>query len=263
MDFEAFLRLVEEATGIKPEGARLKRLKKLYEEKGKGLVKSLEKASINGSLWQEVIEAVSVQETYFYRDGEVFECLRVHIIPELLKLLKEREVRVWSAGCATGEETYTLAMLFYETAKEKGIKEKMLEDRLLIIGTDISERALKIAEEGVYKVSPMGSLRKAPPFLMEYFEPHGKEIRVKDKVRRLVRFYLHNLLSGSPPLSPADLILCRNVLIYFSETAKQKAYDTFVSSLRKGGFLVLGALDEPNRGLEKRSCGKVIYFVKP
>lgn len=262
MSFEELLAVIEERIGIEISGARLLRLERLYKEEGY-MWEGLRKHDLKEEPWQKVIDAVTVQETYFYRDQDLYECLKREIIPQIAKRIEHGKVKVWSAGCATGEEVYTLAILFAESLSSMGYSLPSLPNKLLIMGTDISLRALQTAKEGFYRDIPFGSFRNAPDFLMKYFHKRDKGYKVEDRIKAFVQFEFHNLLDKEPPLKDADLVLCRNVLIYFTERAKERAYHTLGLALRKGGFLFLGALDNPNMELEKRSCGRVPYFCKP
>lgn len=258
MDFSHVVRVIERKTGIKLSGNRLSRIRNLYETK-KDIFVDLEFKGIEDPSWQMVISAISVQETYFYRDGDVFECIKEKILPELL--LKEPfGVNIWSAGCATGEEAYTLAMITFEVFRSMG---KDPRGKVSVLGTDISKHAIEVAEKGFYRDIPMGPYRGFPKELMKYFEIKEKGYRIRDEVREIVKFKLHNLMDANLPITDANLVLCRNVLIYFTEEAKERVYDNLVRSLKRGGRLIMGPLDNPGRGLERHLCKRVLYFVKP
>ncbi len=258
MNLEEVMRLIEKRTGISLCGSRLNRIKKLYETE-RSLFKDIERKDMNDPVWQKIIKAVSVQETYFYRDAEVFDCIKNTILPKIVQR-NQSIVKIWSAGCATGEEAYTLAIIAYEVFKGFGKESKSI---IQVLGTDISEDAIRTAKKGLYKDIPMGSFRKISREFLRYFDAGESGLRVKEEIRELVSFRVHNLVSPSPPLGDADLVVCRNVLIYFTDDAKERAYDNLVSSMRKGGFLVLGPLDNPGRGLEKHHCDRIVYFTKP
>ncbi|MEJ5339346.1 MAG: CheR family methyltransferase [Aquificaceae bacterium] len=261
MDFSEVLRLIEKRTGMMVSASRLTRLKRLY-EKNRELFMKLESADVREDSWQRVIDAISVQETYFYRDGEVFECIKNSIFPEIFKRLME-DVKIWSAGCATGEEAYTIAMLAVEYLGMMGYRVQDIRGKLTVLGTDLSVNAIQTATKGVYKDTPMGSFRKSPSNLLKYFEvKEGGYYHVKEEIKRLVEFRFHNLMD-EPPLRDADLVVCRNVLIYFSDEARERAYDNLTKAMKKGGFLVMGPLDNPDRGLERQVCERLIYFYKP
>lgn len=260
MNFEEVVKLVESKTGIQVAGARLARMKRLFEQEPELFI-GLEREGIDQYRWQKVIDALSVQETYFFRDMEVFDCIRHHIFPEILKDSYHSGVKVWSAGCATGEETYTLAILLLETIRSLGYN--LQTDKLLVLGTDISKKAIEKAKEGFYKNMPMGPFRNFPTEFMKYFEHHSSGYKVKEEVRSMTRFEVHNLLDSSPPIKDVDFVVCRNVLIYFDEFSKEKAYRTLAQALRRHGYMLLGPLENPGTGFKKRQCGKLVYYEKP
>lgn len=261
MEFSEVLRLIESRTGMVLAISRLNRLRNLY-EKNREIFVGLEARDIKEDSWQRIIDAISVQETYFYRDEEVFECIRAFIFPEIFKRF-EVGIKIWSAGCATGEETYTITMLAVEYLNLLGYAVQALRGKLTVIGTDMSISALQTGMRGIYKDTPMGSFRKAPSRLLKYFEKkEGGYYYVKEEIKNLVEFRLHNLMD-EPPLRDADLVVCRNVLIYFGDEAREKAYDNLVKAMRRESFLVMGPLDNPGRGLERRLCGRFAYFYKP
>lgn len=261
MEFSEVLKLIEKRIGIALSGTRLNRLKKLYEGNREIFV-GIEGKDIKEDSWQRIIEAISVQETYFYRDKEACECIRDSIFPEIFKRIEEG-VKIWSAGCATGEEVYTIAMLAVDYLTSFGYTTHTLKGKLTIIGTDISLNALQIATKGIYKDIPMGSFRNTPHSLFKYFDlKDGGNYHVKEEIKNLVEFHLHNLMD-EPPIKDVDLVVCRNVLIYFSDEARKKVYDNLIKAMRKGGFLIMGPLDNPDRKIERRFCGRLSYFYKP
>jgi chemotaxis methyl-accepting protein methylase len=185
----------------------------------------------------ELVEHLTVGETYFLRDPAQVAALRQVILPEILeRRLGDRRIRVWSAGCSTGEEPYTLAILLHE--------QTILDDwGVLLVGTDVNRESLRIAREATY---PAWSFRAtSEQFRQRYFEPVGMNWRLTDSVRRMVRFGWSNLAADplTPPSADFDLIACRNVTIYFDEAATQRLYRTLVAALAPGGWLVLGPSD--------------------
>ncbi len=184
---------------------------------------------------QKLINDLTINVTEFFRDSDVFEALRSHIIPEIMRHKREIRsfnLRAWSAGCATGEEPYSLAILFLEAMERDGAGEPWT---LRITATDLDDKAVTRARVGVYdeaKVLPGMDLRR-------YFIPLEKGYLVREDVKRPVRFLILDLMKA-PPLRHLDLILCRNVLIYFERDRQGKALEIFARCLRPGGFLVLG-----------------------
>ncbi|MDW8066145.1 MAG: protein-glutamate O-methyltransferase CheR [Aquificaceae bacterium] len=262
MDFDRIVKIVEDRTGIAITGARLTRIRRLF-EKSPDLFLGLESMPFQHENWQKVIDSLSVQETYFFRDVEVFDCVRKEILRELSKRFPSEGLKIWSAGCATGEETYTLAIVVLEYLKSLGFSFESIKDKVFILGTDISQRGIQRAREGLYKNIPMGSFRNFPEEFMKYLEPYGEGYRVTKEVRQITRFEVHNLLDSKPPIQDADLVVCRNVLIYFHDASKKRAYTNLVQALKKGGYLIMGPLENPGMGLEKRQCGRLVYYMKP
>jgi chemotaxis methyl-accepting protein methylase len=188
--------------------------------------------------WLELlVEGLTVGETYFFRDPAQVSALREVILPTILqRRAADRRMRVWSAGCSTGEEPYTFAMLLRELPG-------LADWQVHLFGTDVNRESLTAAREGSY--APW-SFRATPNAQRErFFEPDGHRWRVIDAVRRMVRFGWMNLAADPlvPPASDFDLIACRNVTIYFDDAATQRLYRALVQALAPGGWLVLGPSD--------------------
>jgi len=193
----------------------------------------------NANKDQELVELVNLlttNETYFFREDFQLKTFAEEILPEL-KARKEasgdRRIRIWSAGCSTGEEPYTLAMLVLDSPELK-------DWQIDIIGTDISQRVLQIARKGVYSES---SFRSTPTSHRErYFHPYEDKFRVDDEVKKLVSISHLNLFDAPRVslLGRMDAIFCRNVIIYFDLAAKKRVIESFHQRLRPGGFLLLG-----------------------
>lgn len=171
--------------------------------------------------------------TNFFRDREAFESLERHVLPQLASEGEDnREIRIWSAGCSTGEEAYSLAMLVCE--------QLALEQRarkLQVFASDLDERAISIARAGSY---PEAIVTDVPPTrLRQFFVKEDQHYRVRKEVREKVLFARHNLLSD-PPFSQIDLIVCRNLLIYLDREVQHDILQMFHYALRSGGYLFLG-----------------------
>ena len=184
----------------------------------------------------DLVEHLTVGETYFLRDPAQVAALRETILPEVVQRRgEERRLRMWSAGCSTGEEPYTLAMLLLE---------KHLADwDLTIVGTDVNRESLRTAREGRY---PAWSFRATPDYVRDrYFDPVHGGWRLIEPVRKMVRFAWMNLGAEAlmPPAADLDLIVCRNVTIYFDDEATQRLYRALINALSAEGWLVLGPSD--------------------
>jgi chemotaxis protein methyltransferase CheR len=192
---------------------------------------------VGGQLLGLLVDEVTVQETYFFREERT---LRDVDWAALLRSSHERgedQVRVWVPACATGEEAYTLAMLAGEALGPGTVP-------VSILATDVATVALEAAAEGVYSKR---SVRGVPPELRDrHLEQAGRVYRLGDELRSLVRFERHNLVTGdSPPLGerPFDLVVCRNVLIYFEPKAVESVLASLEEALAPGAELILGAAD--------------------
>lgn len=188
-----------------------------------------------------LLDEVTVQETSFYRDVDQLAAIDWHGLYSTVVRADAALVRVWSAGCATGEEAYTLAMLACE-AFAPG------PPPVEIVGTDISGAALGRALDGRYRPR---RVRAVPPAVRDrYLAADGDTLAVRPAVRRLVRFARHNLVRDpAPPAgeSPFDLVVCRNVLIYFDPELAERVARSLAGALRPGGSLLLGAADQLGR----------------
>lgn len=184
----------------------------------------------------DIMDLLTTNETYFFREAFQLKAFTDEIIPELIAAknkLGEKNIRIWSAGCSTGEEPYTIAMLLMEKPELAGWK-------IEIVGTDISQRVLHHARKGVYGNS---SFRVTEPaYKNRYFVDQDGGYRVVDRIREFVTFSRLNLYDPSRFLflGKMDIIFCRNVIIYFDILAKKRVVEHFYSTLHPGGFLLLG-----------------------
>ena len=179
-----------------------------------------------------LLSTISIHVSQFFRNPEVFQLLETAILPDLCRQVRAAGrdcLRLWSAGCAGGEETYSLALLLDEL-NPSGLK-------IDILGTDVSQQTLDAAEQGRYDRQ---RLREAPsPVLHDYFVQDGEQFQLIERIRSMVRFERHNLVTAAG-YPEADLILCRNVLIYFSALEQQRILSGFAECLSPYGVLVLG-----------------------
>lgn len=216
--------------------------------------------------WQALIEGLTVHETYFHRDRQQLDYLSKHALPELIEAARasgRNHLRIWSAGCATGEEAYSLAIIALEALVVAGCADEVPNRgihphrgwSIQVLGTDISKAALKHAWRAEYATGSLSAFRDLPSTLMRFFQPveYARDPvaqaldpslrRVRDDARRIVRFEHFNLLSEAPPASEFDIVVCRNVLIYFTPDAARRAQEVLHRALRPGGFLLLGPTD--------------------
>lgn len=178
-----------------------------------------------------LMAALTIHVSQFFRNPGTFATLKGKILPEIVRdalFSGRREVRLWSVGCASGEEPYSLALLVEEMRPEVTVS---------ILGTDLSEEILRRAREGLYDGLRLTEL--PAELRSRYFVPEGTGLRLQERIRSRVRFRRHDILAPTP-YPAADLILCRNVLIYFSRQEQEEILRRFAAALREGGWLVLG-----------------------
>ena len=184
----------------------------------------------------DVMDILTTNETYFFRESFQLKAFTEEIIPEVIKnksVRGDRTLRIWSAGCSTGEEPYTIAMLIL------GIEE-LKRWKIEIIGTDISQRVLTHARRAVYGKSSFRTTDSS--YIDRFFTEQPGGLRINDEVRELVTISHLNLFDSHRMmmLGKMDLIFCRNVIIYFNAAAKKQVVEAFHKSLYDGGFLLLG-----------------------
>ncbi|MCW5828863.1 MAG: protein-glutamate O-methyltransferase CheR [Deltaproteobacteria bacterium] len=187
--------------------------------------------------FQALVNAITVQETYFYRNPRQLETLKNNLLPEVLERKKQeadQSLSLWSAACATGEEPYTLGMISREASHLVGNR------RVDIYATDISTRALELAAKASYAENKLREMSAAAR--VRFFDQSGDQWIVKDDIRNLVRFRRINLVDDRQTLGlpQMDIILCRNVFIYFSPKAKIQVARLLYAKLKPGGYLLLG-----------------------
>ncbi|HEX3745266.1 MAG TPA: protein-glutamate O-methyltransferase CheR [Bryobacteraceae bacterium] len=207
-------------------------------------------------LHAQVVEAMTTNETYFFREPAHYDALRQAILPELLEMRAgTRKLTCWSAAASTGQEAYSLAMLLLEM----GLGGWSID----ILGTDLSSRVLKQAESGRY--SQLEVNRGLPvTLLLKYFRRAGLDWELKEEVRRMVRFRAFDLRSGMRSLGPFDVVFCRNVLIYFDSATKRRILDEIHGSLFRGGYLVVGTTEAglpAGDRFERHAIGNAVVYV--
>jgi chemotaxis protein methyltransferase CheR len=187
------------------------------------------------SLSQKVVEALLNNETYFFRDRAPFDVVQRHALPELAQRRdKSKRLRIWSAGCSTGQEVYSLSMLFAEEA------EKWRGWTIDILGTDVSTSCIDRARSGIYsqfEVQRGLGINQ----MIKWFEESADGWRAIEPLRKPVRFQVHNLLEPAPHPGDFDLVLCRNVLLYLSPEKKTLAFERIAGAMAEDGWLMLGA----------------------
>lgn len=182
-------------------------------------------------IYEEFINYLTINVSEFYRNPAQWEVLRSEVIPYLQSEF-DKNIKIWSAACSTGDEPYSLAMV---------LSEFMPLNQINILATDIDDQILSKAKTGLYNEKSIAGLPDR--FKKKFFTEVGKSFKISDEIKRCITFKKHNLLKDSYP-SGLDLIVCRNVLIYFTEDAKNEIYQNFNRSLKQSGVLFVGSTEQ-------------------
>lgn len=203
----------------------------------------------------QFINSITTNLTSFFRESHHFDYLRETVIPELMqKNAASKKIRIWSAGCSTGEEPYSLAMILLESLPPGW--------DLKILATDLDTNVLTVAEDGIYAIDRVNGLD--PERLRRWFRK-GKGVQsgnvcVNESLRSVVRFAPLNLMQSWPMRGPFDVIFCRNVLIYFDHDTKQQLVSGFTRYLSAGGWLFIGHSESLYQISDQYTlCGNTIY----
>jgi chemotaxis protein methyltransferase CheR len=213
-------------------------------------------AKRNPEIGQQVVEAMTTNETYFFRDPAQYEVIRTALLPSLKEERQvTRKMRFWSAASSTGQEAYSLAMLL--------LKEGFQDWNIQILGTDFSSSVVERARSGSYQQIEVNRGLPAS-LLLKHFHRSGLEWQLTEPVRKMARFETIDLRKSLRTLGPFDLVFCRNVLIYFDNETKRNILKELHSTLFRGGWLLLGST-EAAFGLEewfdRKTFGNVTVFV--
>ena len=237
---DALRRLLQDRAGIALEAGKEylaeARLRPVAARAGLGSVAALIDlvvASSSPGLRDAVVEAMTINETSFFRDAQPFAALRETILPAVFQ--REGRIRIWCAAAATGQEPHSLAMLIRQHFPAQ-------VHRVDILGTDLATGPLDRAAAGRYTQLEVNRGLPAP-LLLEYFHRSGRDCQLNDEVRAIVRFRRLNLIGPWPAGAPFDLVLLRNVLIYFDEPTRERVLDRMSRVLRPDGWLMLGATE--------------------
>jgi chemotaxis protein methyltransferase CheR len=234
-DYLGFIHNVKQSTGIDlaqyKEAQMKRRLTTLRMKNGYNSFADFFAAMMKDkSLFYEFLDRMTINVSEFWRNPNRWEVLRDVILPELQR--GSRRLKLWSAACSTGEEPYTLAMI---------LADKDIMANTGILATDIDDGALSKAKQGLYLER---SLKDVPKDVAErYFKPEGPVYKVSESLKKNIDFRKQNLLLDKFD-DGFDLIICRNVMIYFTEEAKNKLYQKFADSLRPGGYLFVGSTEQ-------------------
>jgi chemotaxis protein methyltransferase CheR len=213
-------------------------------------------AKRNPEIGQQVVEAMTTNETYFYRDPGQYEAIRTTLLPKLIEERKAtRKLRFWSAASSTGQEAYTLAMLLLN----EGLKDWNIQ----ILGTDFSSKVVERARTGIYQQLEVN--RGLPvSMLLKYFCRSGLEWQLTDPVKKMAQFETIDLRKSLRTLGPFDLVFCRNVMIYFDNKTKLNILKELHGTMFRGGWLLLGSTEAAfglDEWFERKTFGNVTVFV--
>jgi chemotaxis protein methyltransferase CheR len=234
--------LVEELCGVALDQSKLYmirgRLRPLLEEFGfpdyETLARDAEKTS-RMQLRDRLVDALTTNETLFFRDRSPFDALKSQILPALRDAAGSGRprLRIWSAACSTGQEPYSLAMTLLESLSD------IARWDISIMATDVSPAALAKAREGRYPAHEMDR-GVAQPQRERFFTRSGETWEVRPELKRMIQFGVHNLHKLPPATGPFEIIYCRNVAIYFKKDARAAVFDRLASRLAPGGYLFVG-----------------------
>lgn len=243
----AFTRFIHELTGMVLDRSKTylveTRLGGLLSALGCGTYSELfYKVRNDAALKNTVIDRITTQDTGFFRDQGVFEMLQLEILPRLIEARRQYpgqprvSLRIWSAGCSTGQEVYSIAIAL------KDLLGDLSPYAFEIVGTDISQAAVDKASAGIYSTFEI-ERGLSPAALLRHFKTEGDQFRVSDELRSLVSFRKLNLHEEFGSLGRWDIIFCRNVAVDFSEADKKNLFDRFHTALLPGGALVIGSTE--------------------
>ncbi|WAA13759.1 CheR family methyltransferase [Fervidibacillus halotolerans] len=234
-EYAQFIQKVKKKTGIDlslyKETQMKRRLTSLYEKNGFRSFTEFFNAMVKDEkLYNAFLDRMTINVSEFYRNRNRWEVLQNKILPDLLK--RSKRLKIWSAACSTGEEPYTIAMV---------LSHYIPLEQIRILATDIDENALQKAKIGVYNER---SLNEVPEDMKrKFFRKENHVYIIDEKIKKTVTFKKHNLLAD-PFDHQFDLIVCRNVLIYFTEQAKTELYRKFSDALNLGGILFVGSTEQ-------------------
>lgn len=245
-DFNVLKRSIERILGIQcgsyKEDYIKRRVLSRMRIRGKEDYREYNSILISDKPEQEALRnALTINVTKFWRDKEVFDIIKSEIIPGILR--KRGKARIWSAGCSTGEEPYTLAIIAYDLTRLKP------GSAITIYATDIDREVLKKAKEGIYDSKSLENLSEGQ-IRRHFSQLDDGKYEVKQHIKDMVRFSWHDLMSGRPAANYLDMVTCRNVTIYFTEQQKNDLARMFHPALAQGGYYIMGKTEFMARELE-------------
>ncbi len=264
--FRFFAEMVKEHSGIAlVKGkeylleSRLNELAKILGLKDIDALYKKAKFQMTPRLKEQIIEAMTTNETYFFRDQHPFDALRKHIIPEMIERnAAKKSLKFWSAACSTGQEPYSISMIINEHFPA------LANWQVSITATDISKQAISKGMAGRFTQVEVN--RGLPiTLLIKYFKQQGAFWVVNEKLKRPMRFKQMNLMGPFIGINGMDIVLCRYVLIYFDHDTKKQILEKIVKVMNPGGYLLLGATETPvglPPSMKRKSFGRSVCWQK-
>ena len=256
VDYEYFKKEIFKITGVDLSSYKEKQMKRridtlIMKHKIVGYDNYIQAIKKDNDLFEEFLGYITINVSEFYRNPEQWDILDKEIFPDLIRKFG-KNLRVWSAACSTGDEPYSLVM---------ALSKHIPLNQITVYATDLDKQILAKAKNGLYSAHSIAGV--PDEFKKRYFTQVGSSYRIDDAIKARVEFRQHNLLSDSYP-SGYHLIVCRNVLIYFTEEAKDDVFSKFYNTLQKGGVLFIGSTEQitdyKKLGFER---GRSFFYQKP
>jgi chemotaxis protein methyltransferase CheR len=243
-DFDMFSNLLKQRSGLvltKDKAylleSRLMPVARKWNMKGLDELAATVRSRKEEALLRDITEAMTTNESSFFRDQKPFELFRTLVLPQLLESrAARRQIRIWSAACSSGQEAYSLAMLLHDEAA------KVAGWRIEIIGTDLSAEMVERAKSGIYT---QFEVQRGLPIqmLVKHFRQNGDKWQISPQIRQMATFREFNLLGDLAPLGQFDVVFCRNVLIYFDQPTKSRVLEQVSRIMPADGLLYLGGAE--------------------
>ena len=256
IDYEYFKKEILKITGVDLSSYKEKQMKRridtlITKHKISGYDNFIQAMKTDTELFEEFLGYITINVSEFYRNPEQWEILDKEIFPSLISKFGTN-LKVWSAACSTGDEPYSLVM---------ALSKHIPLNQISVFATDLDKQILAKAKNGLYSEHSIAGV--PDEFKRKYFTQVGSSYKIDDAIKARVEFKQHNLLSDPYP-SGCHLIVCRNVLIYFTEEAKEEVFTKFYQSLQKGGVLFIGSTEQitdyRSIGYER---GRSFFYLKP
>ena len=255
-DYEKFKKDIYALTKIDLSSYKEKQMKRridtlILKHSIKGYDQYVKELKTNQEYFDEFVNYITINVSEFYRNPDQWKILDTDVIPQLITKFGKR-LKIWSAACSTGDEPYSLVM---------ALSKHLPLDQIKIYATDLDKTVINKAKVGLYNSKSIAAV--PPDFKKKYFTQVGPSFKIADEIKARVEFKEHNLLKDKYP-TDYHMIVCRNVLIYFTEEAKDEVFRKFNKSLAKGGVLFIGSTEQiinyKDIGYDRKSS---FFYIKP